>query len=433
MRRVGPPRASSRRTISPFELQQRVQACDNPQSEGTLKLDVIVRFRRRTRRNPVSFHDFLSSLRDTKGISTVHCYPSMALGIRQDEWHQIVRTFGRMENLSHLSFPSGYGGFNGIAADALSEVLEQTSSVKTLILSEGVVIIGPVVDLQRLARAVAGSGLTKFVCDCMFRFEGRPNAEQVIAREGMALCTTLQSLSLRDHMRHLSEEDVASLILRLKSLRHVSLYTCHWQGLGRVLEHNKSIEKLQVTDHDVDPEPFCSFMNNVERNQCLRTLKLRLIQGFTDDSMKKAVFAFLRCDETLEKLILVDKVDLVGPPLWRCLSHFDMSELVSATALNGFVQVEIQGLEPYVHDGPDHEQYWQYKEQLGVENNLNRLGRRMLRKRLGDRVQYTKALLKLVEDNGGSMEVFYENDWDLYRTRCLFALVRMNPSFFGGL
>eukprot|EP00977_Amphora_coffeiformis_P028316 scaffold34925_cov150-Amphora_coffeaeformis.AAC.5 len=429
MQRVGHPRAASRRTMSPFELQNRVQACDNAESRGILQLDVIVRFRRRTRQNPVSFQDFLQSLIDTKGISTVHCYPSMPLGIRQDEWHQIVCTFGRMENLSHLAFPAGYGGFNGISANALSEVLEQTSSIKTLILSEGVVIMGPVEDLQRLAHAIAVSGLTTLACDCLFRFAGR----QIIATEGVALCTTLQSLSLRDHMRHLSEEDVTSLVLRLKSLRHLSLYTCHWQALGRVLENNNSIEKLEVTDHDVVPELFCSFMNSLHRNQCLLTLTLKVRQGFTDDSMKEAVFAFLRCNETLENLDLIDMVDGVGPPLARSFSHFDMSALVSSIAANGQTQVHINGLGSFVHDD-DREQYFLYRDQVHVENNLNRLGRRMLRKRPGDRVQFTKALLKLVEGNNEeTLGICTGGFLDLYRTRCLFAFFRMNPSFFDGL
>lgn len=426
MRRGGPPRAARRRNISPAVLQERVRACDGVGSEGVLRLDAIVRFRRRTRSNPVSFQDFLQSLRDTKGIRTVFCYPSMFLGIRQDEWHQIVCTFGQLENLSSLNFTFGYGGFIAISASALAETLERTSSIKKLVLSEAVVMVGPVEALQRLARAIAVSALTKFKCECLFRLSERnPNPRQVIAEQGVALCTTLECLSLRDHMRQLSEEQTASMVLRLTSLKLLSLYTCHWRGVGRAMVRNTTIRELKMTDHDVDPESFASFLTSLQRNQSLRGLTLALRQGFRGGTTKQALLDFIEHHESLERLSLIDTIDGMKPSPAECFSPSDVSALVNSVAANGLVQVDISGLGSHVHDD-DCERHWRCREQVKVENILNRVGRRRLRRCLGDREQYQTALLSLA----AGYDQMHGDDTELQRTQCFFDFFRMNPSLF---
>ena len=428
MQHVRPRRAAALRTLSPSELLDR---CHKP-SEGVLRLDAVVRFRRRTRQHPVSFLDFLQALRrgssndDDKNnkdnpITTVLCYPSMALGIRQDEWYQIVRTFGQMPKLKRLAFLSGYGGFNAFPAEALAETLERSLSIRTLELSEGVVILGSMEELQRLARAVAASSLDTFLCDCLFRLQGQPNPRQIMVTQGITHCTTLESLSIRDFLHQLSADETTQLIDNLVRLKHLCLYTCHWQSIGNTLKSNKNVQVLQIMDHDVDPDAFCECMHSLHADREIRRLTLKLRQGFKSDRMKEAVVSLLENNETLEKVVLCDTIDGIGPPSSRCFTHFDLALLSNCIASNGHVQVDVDELESPVHDD-DREHLCRSRQQLEVENKLNEIGRWKLRQNLGDRNMWLEAMLKLTSGDAPVFErdSFFLADEDLYRTQCFF-------------
>ena len=433
------PRRVAVRSLSPAELLER---CLHPDDDGVLNLDAVVRFRRRTRQHPVSFVDFLQALRRSGNgddnaknpITTVFCYPSMALGIRQDEWDQIVQTFGQMPYLKRLAFLSGYGGFNAITANALAQTLERSSSIRTLELSEGVVIVGSLEELQRLAMAVAASPLKTYTCDCLFRFQGQPNPRHVMVEQGISLCTTLESLSLRDFMHQLSADEITQLIANLTHLKQLCLYTSHWQSLGQALTNNNTLEVLQIADHDVEPEAFCACMDSLQANRKIRRLTLHLRLGFKNDGMKESVASLLEHNVTLENVVLCDTIDGIFPPPSRCFTHFDFASLSHGMAVNGLVQVDVDGLASHVHDD-DRESLCRYRQQLEVENKLNEIGRRDLRKNLGDRFKWLEAMLKLTMGDAPAFErdSFFLADEGLYRTQCFFGFFLMNSSLFDGL
>lgn len=62
---------------------------------------------------------------------------------------------------------------------------------------------------------------------------------------------------------------------------------------------------------------------------------------------------------------------------------------------------------------------------MTVENRLNELGRWSLRRSLGDRDAWFRALLSLTEDDDSSPYASVQNT-----VPCLYAFLRMNPLLF---
>ena len=391
--------------MRPAELLELIQ-----QSTGVLKLDSVVRgFRRRTRQFPVDLSDILQALGESQTIQEVHCCPVFTFGLAENEWNQIIRALGKMPCLQTLKFLDyGHGGFLTLPAAGLSTVLRNAKQLESLELSDKVVIVDTerMDECEQLADALAESSLGHLVCECLFR--GGQAARRIIVTRGIQRCSTLETLTLRDHLRQLTTEQTVAVVEALPSLKHLSLYTSQWSAIGRTLSTNHTLHKLALTDHFVEPQQFCTFLENLTPNDTLRELSICLIEGFSHYTMKEGLNRFIRQNKHLHSLCLKDSLSGRPSPSWATSFQWtDWSYLASSQRLNGRIQINIYGMSQHVPpSASDAARYWRYRTLVEVENALNR----------------THNLLELVHEISAKD--------DLFRVECLFCFFVRHPGVF---
>jgi hypothetical protein len=113
--------------MNPRELVAHIRS-----GPSELKLDEPLRFRRRTRSNPCDFNEFIQALQSSETIRSVECESHRMLGIIEDEWVHLVKTFGSIIGVHNLILECTHGSRDFHTFQAVADAVSSTNSLYNL-------------------------------------------------------------------------------------------------------------------------------------------------------------------------------------------------------------------------------------------------------------------------------------------------------------
>lgn len=282
------------------DLVKKVQ--DNPQ---TLVLHDIVRFRRRTRENPVDFYDFVQALTASRSIQHVIMHGNLSFGFPESEWMETLQAIGRMQCLQKLSFMGDVP--IALPLSIMTAVLHNARTLRSLSFFDGVILVGEASAVPVFADALEKSQLESFTLDGMLRLRDvlqvNDSRLEPIAL-GLSRCPTIKFARIVHHINsHLTYTAVRTLTSS-RSLRELQLDhgAYDWSKIAAALKGNGcTVTKLSLMARTTTEEGCRAISEALKVNVTLKRLSLSSRFGFTSP-MCVALADGLRVNRTLECL-----------------------------------------------------------------------------------------------------------------------------------
>ena len=435
------------------EAQELVQYIQDDRS-GVVVLDKKVRFRRRTRANPVSFDDFLTALQNNESIKQVVCHGNLSYSLRQEEWDQTIASFGKVGHLEELTFEAAMS-LNVVSLSALASALEyrqemhqqlqtpkQVGSAKrsispfrSLAIGEGVVILGIYSEYKRFCRALGSSkNLESFIwkgtlvlCDRL----SSATLDELICH-GLSNCSSLAKVHILSQQRQPISKQAIQTLMELghrNPLEEIALESPNWATVRSSLlslsgsnntSHYGGLKCLSLASLQVDETEWDAFLSALKHNRTLKQLFLTVRAGFTDlmgTSLARALKENAEATGSracgLELVQLSDDKDV-------CTDNLGVSSVEAFTEVlrsNFSLQINLNVIDNISEDDHDGTVEDMYRLFL-CESNLNRVGRVRL-------MQDTSTL----EDWVSAFEALAFLQHRACHLDHVFTLVKMNPAF----
>jgi hypothetical protein len=407
--------------MNPRELVDHIRS-----GPAELVLAEPLHFRRRTRSNPCDFNEFLQALLSSETIQIAECVTHLDLGISEDEWVVLVKTFGSIKCIDDLTFSCEAGSRYFHPFQAIAEAVNSAHSLRNLrIHLEGESLPRDPAGLTALANALREhTGLEEF-----HWFDHCSHVQLDAVQMITALDHVLRALPACPRLRKVvvctkcaSAAAVQSLLqLRPATDLRLVMETEQWLAVADEIRHGRcrvqtlTLAMKQVTRSEAT-EAVEAVASAIRLDRNLKYLTLRMVNGFTDEACV-ALAEALTVNTTLLRIIL--DVD--------CFRYQAHTAELGAPAYEAFsamlrVNTSLRLVVPPFGNDSDDERLVDSHNQMLIEHRLNKVGRGRLLALSNHTTseEWVGALHDLNSSNA--------NDPPAFRVSCLYSLLRLNPS-----
>jgi hypothetical protein len=420
--------------MNPRELVDHIRS-----GPAELVLREPLRFRRLTRSNPCDFNEFLEALQSSVTIRNVACGTHIELGITEDEWVLLVKTIGRITDITNLTFECGSGSRDFRPFQAIAHAVESAQSLYNLVIalmnrdSLGIEhFAGDPSELTELANALREHlALHIFAwAEIGFEMEAAENTTFDPVLRALSACPNLEAAYIMTIFA--SDEAIVNLLYLPTNITSLALAVepDHWLVASNVIcqswcriaslhlqmmpclrseatEAIKAVADAIRHDHELDGHDLID-------------LTLQMEDGFTDE-VGVALAEALTTNKTLHTITLSD--DPCGPPLRRRVHNQAALGVSAYEAFSAMLRVNTGltlNLPPCNDITANDKRVVDSREQVRIEQELNYVGRgELLSSNQTTREEWVDALDEL---NSGNVDESPE-----FNVSCLYSLLRLNP------
>jgi hypothetical protein len=297
--------------MQPQQLLDTIQG--NPEE---LKLFETIRFRRRTRSNPVDLNTILQALRDCTTIQVVICSRHFMAGITQAEWFRFLQTMGSIPNLKELYFVC----HSVVPVMAICHAVSTSRSLRKLFFGHDNMLTGNIAELRALATRSSSSGAPRTDIDTNPENTGNndhylqhsvleeliwlggandahahdasnPQQEPIVAFDALlqALipCPKLRTAKIGTER---IPEDTLRLLLRAPTFTslHMLATMDEWLVVANELQQNTAcLKELVLSSHFTKSDTnkaIGALATAIQQDEHLVRLRLEMCNGYTDDA-----------------------------------------------------------------------------------------------------------------------------------------------------
>jgi hypothetical protein len=403
--------------MNPRELVDLIRS-----GPAALQLYKPLRFRRRTRSNPIDFNEFLQVLQSSETIRTVHCWSQLRLGISDDEWVLLIKTLGRIKDIQTLRFDCVSGSRDFHPFQAIAEaVMNAHSLCKLTVYHEGIGVPGDPSGVTALANALRQHTNLQEI-----RWIDFLSRTEEVTRD-LSLDLVIQALPACPYLRKVTiwtlygSVDAIKTLLQLRPATELVLVLNKKENWLMVADEIRrghcNVKRLTLIMHKVHAarsseatEAVKAVASAIQMDFNLESLVLRMVNGITDEACL-ALAEALTINKTLRKitLFLSSEVTNFGAHVYKAFS--------AMLRVNTSLVLEPP---PFEYDGAD-ERLIEAWHQMEIELRLNQAGRgRLLSSTQTTREEYVDALHELNTYNAEASPAF--------QVSCLYSLLRLKPS-----
>jgi hypothetical protein len=403
--------------MNPRELVDHIRS-----GPADLVLKEPLRFRRRTRSNPCDFNEFLQALQSSETIRTVTCKSQLQLGITEDEWVLLVKTLGSIKDIQNLSLNCKPGSRDFHLFQAVADAVKKAHLLRKLVITLGATFPRDPSGLAALANALREHTVLQEFGWFDLRLEATPITPLDPVLRALPACPHLREVTI---MTRCASSDGMKNLLQLRPATELSLVLemDMWLAVadeirrGRCNVQTLILSMPQVTRSEVT-QAVQALASAIELDCNLEYLYLQVGNGCTDEA-GVALAKALTVNKTLRMISLSGTV--YGAESYEAFAAM----LRVNTSL-------VLVLPPLDDTGDADERLCQSRDQMRIEQRLNRVGRgRLLASSQTTKEEWVDALHKFssndVHDESDPYRLSGKFDSDAFRLGCLFSLFRLNP------
>jgi hypothetical protein len=396
--------------MNPRELVDHIRS-----GPAELFLHKPLRFRRRSRSNPCDFNDLLRALRCSETIREVICISQLKLGISEEEWFRLVKTFGSIKGVKNIQLMYCTPGSRDFDTfQAVADTVNNAHSLNRLIVC---------VDRRSFPRDPSGMfALAKAIREhtALQEFSWVDSHVQLEAMNSAAVDPVLRALPLCPHLRKVTiftecgSADAMKNLLQLQPATelYLQLNTEHWLAVVDEIRRGryhvvslKLVVKSQATRSETT-EAVKALASAITLDQNLEQITLEMEDTFTDEA-GVALAEALTVNKKLRIITLSGAT--VGTQAYEAFSA--MLRVNTSLVLK---------LPPFETVGAD-ERLLRSQQQMVIEQRLNKVGRgRLMVSKETTREAYVDAL--------HGLNTYNVDDSHAFQVSCLYSLLRLNPS-----
>jgi hypothetical protein len=391
--------------MNPRELVDHIRS-----GPTKLVLDKQLRFRS----SPCVFNEFLQLLQSSETIRTVTCKSQLQLGVTEDEWALLVKTFGGIKGITDLRLHCLHGSRSFHPFQAVANVLNNAQSLCKLVISP---------DDTSFPKDPAGL---------------------IALASALREHTTLQEFGWIDHCSRVEVAQITAVdhvlwaLPACPHLRKVVIMTnCASTDARKNLLQLHMATELRLV---LETEHWLAVADEIRQGRCnVQRLTLAMFQGEKSEVTEavQALASAIQLDCNLEHLALDMEnllTDEAGAALAEALTvntSLRMITLAEATlgaqvyeAFSKMLRVNTSLVlkhPPFEITGAD-ERLLESHKQMVIEQQLNKVGRgRLMVSRKAKREEWVYALHEL--------NFYNVEDSNAFQVSCLYSLLHLNPSF----
>jgi hypothetical protein len=352
------------------------------------------------------------------------CFSHLELGISDDEWVRLVKTFGSIKGIRHFELKCAHGSRDFHPCQAVADAVNNTHSLLTL----QVLVLRDPRHVDQSGIVALGDALRQHPALERFIWNDSSPPE---AQQDTSLDPVLQALSACLHLKEAStimttcaSADALRNLLHLPTVSYLHfqlvLNTEHWLAVADEIHQGRCALKILTLaviqcESAEATEAIEAIASAIRRDRNLLGLRLQMENGFTDEA-GMALAGALAVNKTLKKVILVDIVctnrQVPNKATLGVRAYEAFSDMLR---VNTSLNLE---LPPLVTSGGD-EMLLQHFNQMRIELCLNKVGSgKLLASDQMMRAAWVDALRDLNAAN--------TDDTPAFQASCLYSFLRLN-------
>jgi hypothetical protein len=366
---------------------------------------------------PHDFNEFLQVLKSSETIRYIQCGSPLRLGISEDYWVLLIKTFGSIKGIKHLRFEQLHGSPEFHPLRAVAEAIKRAQSLCSLKIG----LFGSSTYRDSSGMFALANALREHTA--LQDFNWYDHCSLLQATHIPSLDPVLHALSACPHLQKViikTEHASANAIKKLlqlspaAELRLALLKKEDWFAVANEIRQGRcNVRKLtlamrKVTRSDAT-EAVKAVASAIRLDRNLEHLQLQMQNGFTDEA-GVALAEALTVNTTLRKICYGHNKVTLGAPSYEAFA--------AMLRVNTNLVLNLPRLDTVACD----ETLVNHYNQMRIEQRLNKVGRgRLLAPSNHTRTEeWVDALHKL--------SACAENDDPSFDVSCLYSLLRLNPA-----